>query len=265
MVGVIIERMSHRLQYPVFDSESWDSRSFYNPRGDVDLVRSISKDEYADIIDKRSKRISELQCKMCKKKKSLVLVFEGWDAAGKGGCIKRVTRAMSPRAYKAVSYGAPTDAEKAHTYMWRFASAIPEPGNVTIFDRSWYGRMMVEPIEGLCTEEEYDRSAKEINLFEMSMAAADITILKFWLEISPEEQLERFKSRESDPLKNWKITDEDWRNRAKWDDYNEYVDRMIERTNTPWAPWVVISAEDKRNGRIEVMDAIISALEDLLG
>ena len=230
-----------------------------NPRENADLT--LEADGYGKELEKISSELYKLQNKLAASGRSLILVFEGWDAAGKGSTIRRVARALNPRGYYAVGTAAPVGAERLHTHLWRFTRKLPEKGHIAIFDRSWYGRMMVEPIEGLCTEEEYNRSASEIRFFERGVAEAGGIIIKFWLEISPEEQLERFRAREEDPLKQWKITDEDWRNREKWDVYEEYVDRMISSTNIPEAPWVVVESEDKRYGRLKVLRTIIDTLE----
>jgi polyphosphate kinase 2 (PPK2 family) len=154
--------------------------------------------------------------------------------------------------------------ERLHTYLWRFSVNLPKAGHIVIYDRSWYGRMMVEPIEGFCDEDNYSRAPEEIRCFEKNIVDAGAILLKFWMEVSPEEQLRRFKAREENPAKNYKITDEDWRNREKWDVYEEYIDRMISSTNTPYAPWVVVESEDKKYGRLKVMRAIIDALHSIL-
>jgi len=193
--------------------------------------------------------------------RSLVVCFEGWDAAGKGSCIKHLCHALNPRGYAVYQTKAPTEEESKHTYFWRFLKGIPDRGHITVFDRTWYGRMMVEHIEGFCTEEEYRRSPFEINSFERMMVSDGMILLKFWLDISPDEQLARFNCRMGDPLKQWKMTDEDWRNRSKWDEYDAHVDAMIESTNTDHAPWTVINAASKQYARVEVLRTVVSALK----
>ncbi|MBE6514030.1 MAG: hypothetical protein E7Z69_02865 [Thermoplasmata archaeon] len=232
---------------------------YKNPREDVDLTKKA--DNYKDDLKRLSKELSMLQHRLAASNRSLILVFEGWDAAGKGGTIRRVAKVLNPRGYYAVGVAAPVGDERVHTYLWRFSKQMPKQGHIVIFDRSWYGRMMVEPIEGFCTEEEYNRSAAEIRFFERSIAEAGGIVIKFWMEISPDEQLSRFKARQEDPLKQWKITDEDWRNREKWDAYETYIDKMISSTNIPEAPWVIVESEDKQYGRLKVMKTIVETLE----
>ena len=234
---------------------------FPNPREKVDFSKTMTKDDYEKKLNKLQKKLAELQIKLANSEKSMVIVFEGWDAAGKGGCIKRVTQALNPRGYKVFPTPAPTAEEKSHTHLWRFSKNVPTPGKIAIFDRSWYGRMMVEPIEGFCTEAEYSRAAAEINLFESSVILNKTIILKFWVDITNEEQLKRFNDRAADPLKQWKLTDEDWRNREKWDVYEDYVNSMIKQTNTPKAPWIDIECVDKRYGRIKVLQTIVDTLK----
>ena len=264
-VHSIIDLLSHRLQYPAVREAPGPYEMYPNPRAEADLTKRLGKDEYWEVLDKRSRELASMQCRLSKSGRSLILVFEGWDASGKGGTIKRIARALNPRGFRAVSFGVPTDEEAAHTYIWRFCRSLPEAGEVTIFDRSWYGRMLVEPVECLCDDDEYVRSPREINSFERVLTEQGAIVLKFWMEISPAEQLERFRAREKDALKSWKITDDDWRNRSKWDAYEERVDRMMELTNTPYAPWTVVEAESKRYGRIKVFDTVISALRKELG
>ena len=235
--------------------------AYPNPRKDSDFSQEMSKDEYNKKLDKFQRKLAELQIDLANSDRSMALVFEGWDAAGKGGIIKRITQALNPRGYDTYPTPAPTAEEKSHTHLWRFAKSMPAPGQIAIFDRSWYGRMMVEPIEGFCTEEEYSRAASEINLFEAILQKNGVIIIKFWIDITKEEQLKRFNERANDPLKQWKLTDEDWRNREKWDTYERYVDSMIMQTNTSFAPWVNIESVDKRYGRIKVLKTIVDTLK----
>ncbi|AGI47591.1 hypothetical protein TALC_00592 [Thermoplasmatales archaeon BRNA1] len=215
-------------------------------------------------MDRLSTDLEGLQILLSLSGMSVVLVFEGWDAAGKGGCIKHIAHALNPRGYLIDRVKKPTATDLAHTYLWRFASYMPRPGHISIFDRSWYGRMMVEPIEGFCTPEEYSRSADEINTMEHMLADSGAIVIKFWLDITKDEQEVRFNARKEDPLKSWKLTDEDWRNREKWDVYEEYVDRMIASTNTPYAPWVVVPANNKKAAQMQVMSAVVSELKKRL-
>ena len=232
-----------------------------NPREKVDFSKTMDKDEYEKKLSKLQSKLGELQVKLARSDKAMVLVFEGWDAAGKGGIIKRVTQALNPRGYKTFPTPAPTPEEKAHTHLWRFAKNMPDPGRIAIFDRSWYGRMLVEPIEGFCTKEEYSRAAGEINLFESSLADSHVIFLKFWVDITKEEQLIRFNDRANDPMRQWKLTEEDWRNRDKWDTYEKYVNSMIKQTNTSYAPWIDIESVDKRYGRIKTLQTIVDCLK----
>ena len=256
----IIEELSRRPRHKDTDAETGTREEYPNPREDADLTCRMG-DDYTDMLMGLQKRLALCQCELAKSERSLIIVFEGWDAAGKGGSIRRVARALNPRGYRAVSVSAPTDEESSHSHLWRFCAKLPKRGHITIFDRSWYGRMMVEPIEGFCTDEEYGRSSEEINIFEKALISSGAIIVKFWMEISAEEQLNRFNDRTNDPMKRWKITDEDWRNRSKWDIYEKYVDIMIRQTNTPYAPWHVIESEDKKFGRIKVLQTLVDILD----
>lgn len=262
-ISEITNTLEHKLQYNPIPSKGELKTIYDNPRKSVDLTLSAKK--YNKKLRRYSKRLAELQSKLAISDHSLVVVFEGRDAAGKGGSIKRLARSFNPRGYVAKPIGVPTDDDDRHTYLWRFCEDLPCDGRITIFDRSWYGRMMVEPIEGLCTQEEYLRSADEINSFERMISHTGALVVKFWMELSKEEQLSRFNARLENPLKRWKITDEDWRNREKWEAYDEYVDRMIESTNTRYAPWYVVESEDKKYGRLKVLKTVIDTLEKALG
>lgn len=257
-ISAITNALSHKLKYPPFSPTEYLTARCDNPRNYADLT--LKAEGYKDKLMKYSKELARLQSLLAVSDRSLVVVFEGRDSAGKGSSIKRFAHALNPRGYVARSVGVPTPEEKNHTHLWRFCSDMPVDGHITIFDRSWYGRMMVEPIEGLCTHEEYIRSAKEINGFERAIIDTGAILVKFWMEISNEEQLKRFNARAEDPLKNWKITDEDWRNREKWDIYTEYIDNMMESTNTLDAPWYVVESEDKKYGHLKVMETVIEVL-----
>jgi polyphosphate kinase 2 (PPK2 family) len=195
---------------------------------------------------------------------SVVAVFEGSDAAGKGGAIRRVTQALDARKYDVVPIAAPTDEEKARPYLWRFWRNLPERGRMTIFDRSWYGRVLVERVESFCSEADWMRAYSEINDFEAQLVKNKTVVVKFWLQISKEEQLARFKAREATSFKKHKITQEDWRNREKWDQYRTAVSEMIERTSTNIAPWSVIAANDKYFARLSVLRTLADAIEAAL-
>lgn len=228
----------------------------------LDLNVSISKKDYEEELEKLQLKLWGLTWKAYQKKVSTVIVFEGWDAAGKGGCIRRITKGIDSRLYQVIQVAAPTDEEKAHHYLWRFWRHVPRFGFVTIYDRSWYGRVLVERVERFATEEEWGRSYAEINDFEEQLTQyGKIVIFKFWLHISKDEQLKRFEERSNNPLKQYKITDEDWRNREKWDLYKEAVDDMVAKTSTDIAPWYLIPANDKKYARIEVLKIICDKME----
>jgi len=231
----------------------------------IDLTLKIDKKDYEDKLQKLQLKLWGLTWKANQQKISTVVVFEGWDAAGKGGCIRRITKGIDSRLYQVIQVSAPTDEEKAHHYLWRFWRHVPRFGFVTIYDRSWYGRVLVERAENLATSEEWGRAYSEINDFEEQLTQhGRIVIFKFWLHISKDEQLRRFKERESNPLKQYKISEEDWRNREKWDVYKDAVDDMVAKTSTDIAPWHIIPAEDKYFARIRVLETICDQLEDHL-
>ena len=230
----------------------------------IDLSKTIEHDEYKKKKKELQKRLLTLQNKMYLKRVPVVLAFEGWDAGGKGGAIKRLTQAMDPRGYEVVPVAAPNDIEKAHHYLWRFWDKIPKAGHMAIFDRTWYGRVLVERIEGFAAEEEWSRAYSEINNMEEQFVNAGYIVLKFWIHIDKEEQERRFHERENTPEKQWKITEEDWRNRAKWDEYEKAVDEMIVRTSTADAPWIVVEGNSKYYARIKVLETVVNALEQRL-
>jgi AMP-polyphosphate phosphotransferase len=190
------------------------------------------------------------------------VLFEGWDAAGKGGVIKRLVAPLDPRHIRVAEFSAPTADEKRHHYLWRFSPALPGWGGMAVLDRSWYGRVLVERVEGFATEEQWRRAYDEIPAYEGSLAAEGMVIIKLWLHISQKEQGKRFEARKENPLKAWKLTDEDWRNRAKRPEYERAVDDMLARTDHVDAPWDVIGAEQKRFGRITALQTVIRRMED---
>jgi polyphosphate kinase 2 (PPK2 family) len=209
--------------------------------------------------------LHELQYTIHTKKIPVTILFEGCDAAGKGGAIIRLDRALNPRCSVVEPIAAPTPDEKGHHYLWRFIRSLPKAGDITIFDRTWYGRVLVERVEGFCTENEWQRAYQEINEMEQDyVESSGGGMVKFWLEIDKEEQLKRFKQREGDSLKQYKITEEDWRNREKWDQYDGAVDEMLARTNTQYAPWVVIESDNKWYARVKALKTVITNVEKLL-
>ena len=228
---------------------------------DLDLSTKLKRTVYEARLLQLQTELVHLQRKVVENKLRPVFVFEGMDAAGKGGVIKRLTQFLDPRGVEVHPIGAPNMLERGHHYLRRFWQRLPSRGRIAIFDRSWYGRMLVEPIEGFCTPEEYDRAPREIRDFERMLADDGYMILKFWLHIDKDEQLKRFKSREKDELKQWKLTKDDWRNREKFDTYVKYANAMFTATNTPFAPWFLISGNNKPWARITVLQTVVDYLE----
>ncbi|CAK0766367.1 Polyphosphate:AMP phosphotransferase [Gammaproteobacteria bacterium] len=230
----------------------------------LDLDQTLSPKEYKARLQKRQAEANELAWAAYKAKRSCVMVFEGVDAAGKGGAIRRITEAIDARLYRTIQVAAPTDEERAHHYLWRFWNHIPRAGRITIYDRSWYGRVLVERVEGFAAEPDWHRAYAEINAFEDQLLAHGAIILKFWMQIGKEEQLQRFKAREQVAYKQHKITEEDWRNRERWDDYQQAVNEMVIRTSTEHAPWTLIGGNDKLHARIAVIEAVCQTLRHAL-
>ena len=227
----------------------------------LDMTLHLDKDDYEEQLITEQARLSGLMRDKRMRRHSLIAVFEGNDAAGKGGAIRRVAAALDPRQYSIVPIAAPSEDERAQPYLWRFWRQVPARGKFTIFDRSWYGRVMVERIEGFCTQADWMRAYGEINDFEEQLTAAGAIVVKFWLAIDKDTQLERFQSREEIPFKRFKITEEDWRNREKWDLYRSAVCDMVDRTSTEISPWTLVEANDKRWARVKVLRTINEALE----
>lgn len=226
-----------------------------------DEVVPMDDEEYKKRLKKEQKRLYRLELEMYRKRIPLIALFEGWDAAGKGGAIKRVAQALDARAYTIFPSPAPTRPELLHPHLWRYWTRLPKAGHVGIYDRSWYGRVLVERIEGFATPAEWGRAYDEINDFERELARWGAILLKFWIDVSPEEQLRRFREREDTPAKRWKITSEDWRNRAKRQQYRSAANDMMRLTSTPFAPWIIVPGDDKKTARIEVVSAVADALE----
>ena len=227
----------------------------------ADLSLHYTREEYKEKLDKLQKKMEKLHGELYRRRIPVVLGFEGWDAGGKGGAIKRLTERMDARGYVVNPTASPNDIEKAHHYLWRFWRAMPKDGHVAIFDRTWYGRVMVERIEGFCTTEEWKRAYKEINDMEKDLYDAGAVVIKFWMHIDKDEQERRFRERQENPEKQWKITDEDWRNREKWDQYEDAVNEMLMRTSTDYAPWVVVEGNDKYYARVKVLRTVVEAIE----
>ncbi|MBP8236285.1 MAG: polyphosphate:AMP phosphotransferase [Pseudomonas sp.] len=227
----------------------------------LDMTQALDKDSYNEQLVVEQARLSSLMRDKRMRRHSLIAVFEGNDAAGKGGAIRRVIGALDPRQYRIVPVAAPTEEERAQPYLWRFWRHIPPRGKFTVFDRSWYGRVLVERVEGFCSTGDWLRAYGEINDFEEQLSEAGVVLVKFWLSIDQQTQLERFKAREQIPFKRFKITEEDWRNREKWPLYRDAVGDMVDRTSTEIAPWTLVEANDKRFARIKVLRTINEALE----
>lgn len=221
----------------------------------------LHKDDYSQQLKEQQGRLYPLVRRMAAQERGLVLIFEGWDAAGKGGSIRRLMQVLDARYTQVHRIASPDPVEERRHYLWRFATRMPRAGRVAIFDRSWYGRMLVERVEQLTPEHRWQRAAEEIRQFEQQWAQSGHILLKFWLHISAEEQLQRFQAREQDPLKAWKLTDEDWRNRERRPDYLSAVNDMLHHTHTPAAPWKLIGANDKRHARVAVLRALNEQLE----
>lgn len=232
--------------------------------GEVDLSPTMENKLYKEKLKKLQRRLFELHNEIYLHRRPLIIVFEGWDAAGKGGAIKRLVGGLDPRGYEVIPISAPNEEERNKHYLWRFWSSLPKNGHIAIFDRSWYGIVMVERIEGFCSEQQWKRAYEEINYFERELYERGTIQIKFWLHISPEEQLKRFNKRLENPEKNWKITEEDWRNREKWTQYETAVNDMLRYTNTDYSPWLIIPGNDKRYARLNVLENVISQLENEL-
>lgn len=237
----------------------------YDVLGKINATQELSKEDYKKELDKYQKRLKQLQIEMFKAQIPTVICFEGWDAAGKGGAIRRLTAALDPLGFSVHPVSAPNVVERQFHYLWRFWVHLPEAGNIAIFDRTWYGRVMVERIEGFAKDYEWQRAYDEIKDMEQQWAEHGFAIAKFWLQIDKDEQLRRFTDRQNDPMKQWKITDEDWRNREKWDAYEEAVNEMLVRTDTSFAPWTVVEGNNKYYARLKVLKTIVDLFEKKLG
>jgi polyphosphate kinase 2 (PPK2 family) len=231
---------------------------------EVDLTAIVDEEEYEKQVVKLQERAYGLQVANFLEKRKAMVVFEGWDAAGKGGCIKRLTTLMDPRGYKVWPVGAPTEAERQQHWLWRFWTRVPAEGELAIFDRSWYGRVLVERVERLAEKPAWTRAYDEINAFERTLTADGVRVVKFFLHVDGRTQLARFKAREKDAVKSYKLGPDDWRNRKKTPAYAEAIQDMLDRTHRPDAPWVVVAANDKRHARLTVLHTTIQLLEGKL-
>ena len=228
---------------------------------EVDLSPTISDEDYKSELKKLQKRLSELHNVIYRKKIPVIICYEGWDAAGKGGNIRRVAYPLDPRGFDVHPIASPLPHELNRQYLWRFWTRLPRTGHICIFDRTWYGRVMVERLEGFCTEKDWKRAYNEINEFERQLTDWGAVLLKFWIHIDQDTQLARFTERQNTPEKQWKITEEDWRNREKWPQYEDAVDEMLQKTSTENAPWFIIESNDKHYARIKALKIIVKALE----
>jgi len=230
----------------------------------VDLTLRLTRREYEKELDRLQNKLHLLGYQVYTQKRPVALVFEGWDAAGKGGAIKRLTERLDPRGYVVWPIAAPHGDDKDRHYLFRFWRRLPEEGQIAVFDRSWYGRVLVERVEGFCSKAAWQRAYSEINQFERQLTEFGMIIVKFWFHISQDEQLRRFKDRERTNYKAWKLTDEDWRNRGKWEDYEQAVEDMLLKTSTRDAPWTIVEANDKLYARIKVLQTVAKRLKQEL-
>ena len=231
----------------------------------VDLSLALNRNEYRRRLKKSQQAVRELEHEIYVRRIPVVIVYEGWDAAGKGGNIRRLTQNLDPRGYEVVPIGVPNDVEKSHHYLWRFWREMPKAGHITIFDRSWYGRVLVERVEGFCAEAEWKRAYREINEMEQHLTNFGAVLLKFWLHINLDEQLRRFTERQEVAHKKWKITDEDWRNRKKRGTYKAAIEEILFRTSTPYAPWTIVESNCKWYGRVKVLQTVCDAIKEKMG
>ena len=264
----LIERLSNRVQ-----QIEEGKKEFHTPKKkdlpyfenapqviDADLSQTLDNDTYWARLEDRQQAIQTLQNEIYRRRIPVVIIYEGQDAAGKGGNIRRLCQRMDPRGYEVIPVAAPNEVELAHHYLWRFWVEFPKAGHITIFDRSWYGRVLVERIEGFCSKVDWRRAYQEINEMEENFSHFGSILIKFWIQIDKDEQLKRFRAREQNPRKRWKLNEEDWRNRDKWDDYAEATQEMIDRTHTEYSPWTIIEGNCKRHARIQALDTVIATI-----
>jgi polyphosphate kinase 2 (PPK2 family) len=265
---ILLEGLQNALKRPQIHPEKVNAAPVFpsvdqlNLLDCLDLTLQLAKGDYEEQLITEQARFSGLMRDKRMRRHALMAVFEGNDAAGKGGAIRRVAAALDPRQYNIVPIAAPTEEERAQPYLWRFWRHVPARGKFTVFDRSWYGRVLVERVEGFCSQADWLRAYGEINDFEEQLSDAGVIVVKFWLAIDKQTQLERFQEREEIPFKRFKITEDDWRNREKWDDYRAAVGDMVDRTSTEISPWTLVEANDKRWARVKVLRTINHALEE---
>ncbi len=273
MIRTVIQAFTDTLAARKKGVTPWDVPMLPNlspiPSRGFPPLKSIDPDKhldtpYRDEMKLLKKKLDKLQIKLYRKGIPMVIGFEGWDAAGKGGAIRRLNAALDARGFTVVPISAPTPTELSHHYMWRFWQGLQPKGHITIFDRTWYGRVMVERIEKLCTQPQWQRAYEEINRFEKLLTDDGAILCKFWMQIDQDTQLERFNARKADPEKQWKLTDDDWRNREKWPAYEQALEEVLQRTHTAYAPWTVVEANDKEYARVKVLKTVIDAIEKRL-
>ncbi len=265
VIGTIVDILERELTVQPKAGEIQRSTELYDVLSRVDLQKTIAKEKYKAKLDEYQNRLKQLQIDLFRANIPAVIGFEGWDAAGKGGAIRRLTAALDPLGYVVHPIVAPNELERQYHYLWRFWSRLNvKGGRVTIFDRTWYGRVMVERIEGFAQPYEWQRAYDEIKDMEAQWADSGIAIAKFWLQIDKDEQYRRFQEREGNPDKQWKITEEDWRNREKWSQYEEAVNEMLVRTDTSYAPWTIVEGNDKYYARLKVLETVINLFEEKL-
>ncbi len=231
---------------------------------EISLDERVDEKEYKEQLESLQDHLRDLHNRLYRKRVPVIIAYEGWDAAGKGGNIKRITEALDPRGFEVHPIASPEPHEKARHYLWRFWTRLPKTGHIAIFDRTWYGRVMVERLEGFCSENDWKRAYHEINEFEKELADWGAVIIKFWVQIDKDTQLERFEMRQNTPEKQWKITEEDWRNREKWDSYEDAINEMIQKTSTVYAPWYILESVDKKYARLKALRIVIGRLEAAL-
>ena len=262
VISTIVNTLERELAIVPQARESQRPAELYDVLSRVDLSKAVAKEEYKVKLDQYQERLKQLQVELFRKNIPAVIGFEGWDAGGKGGAIRRLTAALDPLGYVVHPVAAPNELERQYHYLWRFWSKLNSKGGIMIFDRTWYGRVMVERIEGFAKPHEWQRAYDEIKDMESQWAESGIAIAKFWLQIDQEEQYRRFQEREANPNKQWKITEEDWRNRKKWSQYEEAVNEMLVRTDTSYAPWTIVEGNDKYHARLKVLETVINLFEE---
>jgi len=261
--GIDIALTNRKMNVPILQNAFPMSKTV--KLSDIPLRDKVLTDEeYSSKLDGLQKELRDLGNRLYRKKIPVIIAYEGWDAAGKGGNIKRITESLDPRDYVVEPIASPEPHEKARHYLWRFWTRLPKTGHITVFDRTWYGRVMVERIEGFCSENDWQRAYNEINEFEKELTDWGALIIKFWVQIDKDTQLARFNDRQNTPEKQWKITDEDWRNREKWDQYESAIDEMIEKTSTAFAPWHILESVDKKYARIKALEITVKEIKKRL-